>query len=95
MRDRGSARPRVLEPVPKEAHHRLCCGLGLIDERPVPAVFQHVKLADVGKLELYCFANCATSMAPFYAAPASRRQAPWIESYGNQYIKAVNVRPSK
>jgi hypothetical protein len=41
--------------------------------------------ADIEKLELYCFANCATSMAPFHAssAPAGRLY-PFIESYGNQ-----------
>jgi hypothetical protein len=40
---------------------------------------------DVGKLELYCFANCATSMEPFVALGASPHHAPWIESYGNEH----------
>ncbi|MFT3921589.1 MAG: hypothetical protein QM778_03550 [Myxococcales bacterium] len=42
---------------------------------------------DIGKLELYCFANCATSMEPFVAMTDSHcppRHAPWIESYGNE-----------
>jgi len=38
----------------------------------------------VGKLELYCFANCATSMAPFFALGKPARRAPFIESYGNE-----------
>jgi|GEM_PF-1173033 len=41
----------------------------------------------IGKLELYCFANCATSMEPFVAlsdGPCPPRPAPWIESYGNE-----------
>lgn len=40
---------------------------------------------DVGKLEVYCFANCATSMEPFVAIGSPPRHAPWIESYGNEY----------
>lgn len=42
-----------------------------------------VALADIAKLEMYCFANCATSMAPFATVGAPPRKAPWIESYGN------------
>jgi pimeloyl-ACP methyl ester carboxylesterase len=40
--------------------------------------------ADIGKLELYCFANCATSMEPFIRLTGPARVAPWIESYGNE-----------
>jgi hypothetical protein len=43
-------------------------------------------LSDVAKLELYCFANCATSMAPFvHVSQPNTRSVPWIESYGNQF----------
>jgi hypothetical protein len=41
--------------------------------------------SEIGKLELYCFANCATSMEPFVSVGMPRRRAPWIESYGNEY----------
>ncbi len=41
---------------------------------------------DIGKLELYCFANCATSMEPFArVSDPCVRLAPWIESFGNEY----------
>lgn len=41
---------------------------------------------DIGKLELYCFANCATSMEPFArVSDPYVRLAPWIESFGNEY----------
>lgn len=41
---------------------------------------------DIGKLELYCFANCATSMEPFArVSDPCLRLAPWIESFGNEY----------
>jgi len=43
--------------------------------------FDALKLDDVAKLELYCFANCATQMR--YVD--ERAQLPWIESFGNQY----------
>jgi len=36
------------------------------------------------KLEMYCFANCATSMTPFIALDYPKHRAPWIESYGNE-----------
>jgi hypothetical protein len=38
----------------------------------------------IGKLEVYCFANCSTSMTPIAAVGAPLRHAPWIESYGNE-----------
>jgi hypothetical protein len=41
--------------------------------------------SDIGKLELYCFANCATSMEPFVVVGTPPHHAPWIESYGNEY----------
>jgi len=36
------------------------------------------------KLEIYCFANCATSMTPFISLDQPKHRAPWIESYGNE-----------
>jgi hypothetical protein len=38
----------------------------------------------IGTLEVYCFANCSTSMAPISAVGSPPRHAPWIESYGNE-----------
>ena len=48
-------------------------------------VQEDLDAGDVGKLELYCFANCATSMEPFVRLKNPARLAPWIESYGNEY----------
>jgi hypothetical protein len=39
----------------------------------------------IAKLELYCFANCATAMNPIVSVGTPPRHAPWIESYGNEY----------
>lgn len=41
--------------------------------------------SDIGKLEIYCFANCSTSLAPIAVVGDSPRHAPWLESYGNEY----------
>jgi hypothetical protein len=38
---------------------------------------------ELGKLELYCFANCASHMR--YVRSSSNRRLPWIESYGNEH----------
>ncbi len=38
---------------------------------------------ELGKLELYCFANCASHMR--YVRTASGKRLPWIESYGNEH----------
>ena len=40
---------------------------------------------DIGKLELYCFANCATSMGPIAVGGTPVHHTPWIESYGNEH----------
>lgn len=55
------------------------------DEMPLdPSDFEPLTEEEVAKLELYCFANCATKMrylgADFQGAPL-----PWIESYGNEF----------
>lgn len=51
----------------------------------VDQVNEELDPSDIGKLELYCFANCATSMEPFVRLDDPARLAPWIESYGNEY----------
>ena len=51
-------------------------GVGL-DLEEFEAVGRH----ELAKLELYCFANCATKMR-YVDATA---QTPWIESFGNEY----------
>jgi hypothetical protein len=64
----------------------------LLDERPEHEDFnaavrrlgsEHPDVLD--KLELYCFANCASSMEPFHSVGAPLRRVPFIESYGNEY----------
>ena len=42
-----------------------------------------VTLEELGKLEIYCFANCATEMVPVTGG-GNGQPAPWIESYGNE-----------
>jgi pimeloyl-ACP methyl ester carboxylesterase len=47
--------------------------------------FEPVTATDLQKLEIYCFANCASRMAfvdPMDPAPGP---IPWIESFGNEY----------
>jgi hypothetical protein len=36
------------------------------------------------KLEIYCFANCASEMLPVKVRGGKGAPAPWIESYGNE-----------
>jgi hypothetical protein len=43
-----------------------------------------VALEELSKLEIYCFANCASDMAPVKIDSGSRLPIPWIESYGNE-----------
>jgi len=47
--------------------------------------FEPVTRAEVAKLEVYCFANCANTMT--YVDDGARGAAPipWIESFGNEY----------
>ncbi len=53
-----------------------------LDDMPLnPADFEPPTDAEIGKLELYCLANCASQMR--YLDAALRR--PWIESFGNEY----------
>ncbi len=46
---------------------------------------QHLRSEFIGKLEVYCFANCSTAMNPIAAVGSPVHHAPWIESYGNEY----------
>jgi len=43
--------------------------------------FEPLTTDELARLELYCFANCATQMRYIDA----KRRIPWIESFGNQY----------
>jgi len=52
------------------------CGYGR--RQPEPVTVQELR-----KLEIYCFANCATEMLPVKIGRGSAMSAPWIESYGN------------
>jgi hypothetical protein len=52
--------------------------------RRQPRLRHDLQREHLGKLELYCFANCATSMEPFVRLQSPTRVAPWIESYGNE-----------
>ncbi|MCG8348075.1 MAG: hypothetical protein MI924_09895 [Chloroflexales bacterium] len=47
--------------------------------------FETLSEEELTKLELYCFANCATKMPYFRAAADGVRPMPWIESFGNEY----------
>jgi hypothetical protein len=44
-----------------------------------------LQASDIGKLEVYCFANCSTAMGPIAVVADRSRHAPWIESYGNEF----------
>jgi hypothetical protein len=47
--------------------------------------FAPLELHELSKLEVYCFANCATTM-PYYQPPSAGQPAvPWVESFGNEY----------
>lgn len=48
-----------------------------------PTDFEPLDGDELGKLELYCFANCATEMR--YIDRTADGPLPWIESYGNQF----------
>jgi len=45
--------------------------------------FEPLDRDELAKLELYCFANCATNMQ--YADATATGPLPWIESYGNEF----------
>jgi hypothetical protein len=55
-----------------------------LDEVPLdPADFPPLLPEEVAKLEVYCLANCATSMR--YVTSGPDGPVPWIESYGNEF----------
>ena len=55
------------------------------DDMPLdPTDFDALTDGEVAKLELYCFANCATQM-PYLNESFEGRPIPWIESFGNQF----------
>ena len=57
----------------------------LAEDMPLdPRDFDPLSDAEVAKLELYCFANCATRM-PYLNPDFLGRPRPWIESYGNEH----------
>jgi hypothetical protein len=45
---------------------------------------EHVTLEELRKLEIYCFANCASEMVSVKTRGGNEVPAPWIESYGNE-----------
>lgn len=47
--------------------------------------FEPLSLDELAKLEVYCFANCATTMAYYLSPSAGQPPIPWIESFGNEY----------
>jgi hypothetical protein len=54
------------------------------DEMPLdPADFEPLQPSEIAKLEVYCFANAATTMR--YVTTHQGARVPWIESYGNEF----------
>lgn len=47
--------------------------------------FEPLSLEELAKLEVYCFANCATTMVYYLPPSAGQPPIPWIESFGNEY----------
>jgi hypothetical protein len=45
---------------------------------------EQVTPEELRKLEIYCFANCASEMVPVKARGENGIPTPWIESYGNE-----------
>lgn len=56
----------------------------LPDDMPLdPTNFEALHRDELGKLEIYCFANCATQMQ--HIDRDANGPVPWIESYGNEF----------
>ncbi|GAA2592589.1 hypothetical protein GCM10010399_24020 [Dactylosporangium fulvum] len=54
------------------------------DDTPLDlADFDPLEPSEIAKLEVYCFANCATTMC--YVTTHQGTPVPWIESYGNEF----------
>ena len=47
--------------------------------------FEPLREDDLAKLEVYCFANCATTMAYWRKPSPGVRPIPWIEHLGNEF----------
>jgi len=47
--------------------------------------FDSLSEDELAKLEIYCFANCATEMKYYKPAEGDKRPVPWIENFGNEY----------
>lgn len=47
--------------------------------------FATLSESELGKLEIYCFANCANQMTYFKSIDAAGKPIPWIENFGNEY----------
>lgn len=47
--------------------------------------FERLTVDELAKLEIYCFANCATTMTYYSQAGSSGDPIPWIENYGNEF----------
>jgi hypothetical protein len=57
----------------------------LAEDMPLdPRDFDPLSDDEIAKLELYCFANCATRM-PYLNRDFLGRPRPWIESFGNEH----------
>jgi pimeloyl-ACP methyl ester carboxylesterase len=84
--ERRAAR-RIVEKGTESANEpHAAPGAHVPDDITPPRLRADLTADDVGKLELYCFANCATSMEPFArVTDPCVRLAPWIESFGNEY----------
>jgi len=74
----GQRRPTILSD-PKTA----CATARDAGMKLDPTDFQPLDRNELSKLELYCFANCATQM--HYVDATAGRELPWIESYGNEF----------
>jgi hypothetical protein len=51
----------------------------------VPEDFEGLTVDELAKLEIYCFANCATHMTYHSKANQFNRPVPWIENFGNEF----------
>ncbi len=55
------------------------------DERLDLDDFEMLTEAELRKLEVYCFANCANTMPYILPAHGDQAPVPWIESFGNEH----------
>ena len=74
----GQRRPPILSD-PKAA----CATARDAGMKLLPTDFEPLERSELSKLEVYCFANCATQM--HYVDATAGRRLPWIESYGNEF----------